>query len=328
MSSSESSRGRHPQQRPVLPPIRDLFRELSSPRVPPESPALTLARLRVSDDDPRHAYGPSSHSQPQSSRPPSRSHADPSFVHSQSSRYNTVPAYDRSRPPPQDPRGPRLSQDFHHPARAMTYDSTYPPSAAYPNYDPRHDPRGYNPAMMGQPPSQPYYSRPRPPGVMPPAISTSMHGFRVEDDDRTPVARFQSSGMQAFAPPDASSKYECSYCGKGFSRPSSLRIHLNSHTGEKPFVCPVDGCGRSFSVLSNMRRHARVHVTPMTGADEGALTLAASSSTSSSTSKWKHHRRDSSASASSSSSRRSHSDSSGEEEEYDRPQKRTGQHRK
>ncbi|KAF9070117.1 hypothetical protein GYMLUDRAFT_141420, partial [Collybiopsis luxurians FD-317 M1] len=54
-------------------------------------------------------------------------------------------------------------------------------------------------------------------------------------------------------------KYECSYCGKGFNRPSSLKIHLNSHTGEKPFVCPVEGCGRSFSVLSNMRRHARVH---------------------------------------------------------------------
>ncbi|KAF8894072.1 hypothetical protein BD779DRAFT_1385819, partial [Infundibulicybe gibba] len=53
-------------------------------------------------------------------------------------------------------------------------------------------------------------------------------------------------------------KYVCSYCGKGFNRPSSLKIHLNSHTGEKPFICPVESCGRSFSVLSNMRRHARV----------------------------------------------------------------------
>ena len=25
------------------------------------------------------------------------------------------------------------------------------------------------------------------------------------------------------------------------------------------FVCTFEGCGRSFSVLSNMRRHARVH---------------------------------------------------------------------
>ncbi|KDQ53471.1 hypothetical protein JAAARDRAFT_89965, partial [Jaapia argillacea MUCL 33604] len=54
-------------------------------------------------------------------------------------------------------------------------------------------------------------------------------------------------------------KYECSYCGKGFNRPSSLKIHLNSHTGEKPFQCPHEGCGRTFSVLSNMRRHARGH---------------------------------------------------------------------
>ncbi|KAI0645725.1 hypothetical protein C8Q79DRAFT_1001251 [Trametes meyenii] len=48
----------------------------------------------------------------------------------------------------------------------------------------------------------------------------------------------------------SSSRYECSYCGKGFTRPSSLRV---------PFTCPYEGCGRSFSVQSNMRRHARVH---------------------------------------------------------------------
>ncbi|KIJ49428.1 hypothetical protein M422DRAFT_135988, partial [Sphaerobolus stellatus SS14] len=54
-------------------------------------------------------------------------------------------------------------------------------------------------------------------------------------------------------------KYECHYCGKMFNRPSSLRIHHNTHTGEKPFVCSYPGCGRSFSVMSNMRRHARTH---------------------------------------------------------------------
>jgi hypothetical protein len=54
-------------------------------------------------------------------------------------------------------------------------------------------------------------------------------------------------------------KYFCPYCKKPFNRPSSLRIHTYSHTGEKPFVCSEEGCGRQFSVQSNMRRHLRVH---------------------------------------------------------------------
>ncbi|ORZ08998.1 hypothetical protein BCR42DRAFT_291872, partial [Absidia repens] len=54
-------------------------------------------------------------------------------------------------------------------------------------------------------------------------------------------------------------KYICPHCTKSFSRPSSLRTHIFSHSGEKPFACPYQGCDRSFSVQSNMRRHIRVH---------------------------------------------------------------------
>ncbi|PWN41682.1 hypothetical protein IE81DRAFT_291481, partial [Ceraceosorus guamensis] len=52
-------------------------------------------------------------------------------------------------------------------------------------------------------------------------------------------------------------KYMCVWCFKRFSRPSSLRIHEHSHTGEKPFVCKEVGCGRCFSVHSNLRRHQK-----------------------------------------------------------------------
>ncbi|KAI8332614.1 hypothetical protein BC941DRAFT_402284 [Chlamydoabsidia padenii] len=55
-------------------------------------------------------------------------------------------------------------------------------------------------------------------------------------------------------------RYHCQHCPKTFSRPSSLRIHIYSHTGEKPHICPYFECGRRFSVQSNMRRHIRVHV--------------------------------------------------------------------
>ncbi|KAK0435488.1 hypothetical protein EV421DRAFT_1228695 [Armillaria borealis] len=54
-------------------------------------------------------------------------------------------------------------------------------------------------------------------------------------------------------------KHVCTMCNKRFNRPSSLRIHVNTHTGATPFQCPFPGCGRGFNVNSNMRRHYRNH---------------------------------------------------------------------
>ncbi|KAI7934338.1 hypothetical protein MJO28_017184 [Puccinia striiformis f. sp. tritici] len=54
-------------------------------------------------------------------------------------------------------------------------------------------------------------------------------------------------------------RYQCMEpgCGKTFSRPSSLKIHSYSHTGQKPFKCMR--CDRAFSVQSNLKRHQKVH---------------------------------------------------------------------
>ncbi|OJA20382.1 hypothetical protein AZE42_06675 [Rhizopogon vesiculosus] len=54
-------------------------------------------------------------------------------------------------------------------------------------------------------------------------------------------------------------KHQCPHCGKRFNRPSSMKIHVNTHTGAKPYQCPFPGCGREFNVNSNMRRHWRNH---------------------------------------------------------------------
>ncbi|KAG1046456.1 hypothetical protein G6F43_011061 [Rhizopus delemar] len=56
-------------------------------------------------------------------------------------------------------------------------------------------------------------------------------------------------------------RYVCQLCSKRFTRPSSLTTHIYSHTGEKPFKCPVGDCGRQFSVVSNLRRHAKIHAS-------------------------------------------------------------------
>jgi uncharacterized Zn-finger protein len=47
--------------------------------------------------------------------------------------------------------------------------------------------------------------------------------------------------------------YSCDhpYCLKYFRKWNNLFDHLRTHTGEKPYICPVDGCGMVFNQASN-----------------------------------------------------------------------------
>lgn len=99
-----------------------------------------------------------------------------------------------------------------------------------------------------------------------------------------PGPQSMMSQFSSKIPSSAQKKHKCKVCDKRFTRPSSLQTHMYSHTGEKrtslvlfnsfvmrmniltrvllseiAYACDYEGCGRHFSVVSNLRRHKKVH---------------------------------------------------------------------
>ncbi|KAK3336653.1 hypothetical protein B0T19DRAFT_437392 [Cercophora scortea] len=144
--------------------------------------------------------------------------------------------------------------------RVPVHASAYQPQFSSP-YMGQSAMASYYPPMQPTPPPHQqmpalYYQRPLPQAFPPMPMSVSMTPSTGATNPWQ-LHHHYIAPSSAASFPQSQDRYICQTCSKAFSRPSSLRIHSHSHTGEKPFKCPHTGCGKAFSVRSNMKRHER-----------------------------------------------------------------------
>ncbi|XP_029589541.1 transcription factor HIVEP2 [Salmo trutta] len=110
--------------------------------------------------------------------------------------------------------------------------------------------------FAGQLPSDDIFpGHPRAHGVFPRQKSPSLPSSFGQYSQSGPEP--PEEGYKKEQKPKKPGKYICHYCGRACAKPSVLKKHIRSHTGERPYPCVP--CGFSFKTKSNLYKHRKSH---------------------------------------------------------------------
>lgn len=80
--------------------------------------------------------------------------------------------------------------------------------------------------------------------------------IEFEDDTPIPTKKDRKNPLSLRGAPKLG-PHICECCGKKFNFKSEMNVHQQQKSGQRAFVCPIDGCNKAYAVKKRLTEHMK-----------------------------------------------------------------------